>query len=511
MINNENIQARFDLEPWAERIAELKELQVTGVCFYTDGGQRVVNYVSRGGFGIHAYFFNDNKPEGLGGFKLDYPTRLGYVEKKACNKEDTVNVCKFYNAFGNINGATSPVAELEAFIQAGLLFLNTKMYEFCKLFVLRSDCELVVKGINEYLQGWKVAGWKKSDGRQVKNLHHWKKIDGIIAELNSHGVKLDINHVYGHKFDTGNNISDQMATLGLYQNKLYGDEWVGRADFHQASVDFNPLLIDSKLLYYPARNIKCKGDGKYYHFIYSNNNNQDDINEVGRNLVDACIGFVITDDDQPQINALYDSCQTLDVAMSMTPKVVDLNIATKPSIQLEIREDHIQDLPRKVDKKDIRILTTSEKVAFVVLDPPRNSYYTQKNVEKLLETYRLLKGGLEDDFKELDITDLLFDTEVNGKGVTKYKFKVMESPSIAVDLPCWKEDGVKHFKTPLTFGLDLPRRRVFSNIKHLNPKVSVFTWYENDKISYFATIVQVDGAVGVWCAEHTNSIITEEL
>ena len=100
---------------------------------------------------------------------------------------------------------------------------------------------------------------------------------------------------------------------------------------------------------------------------------------------------------------------------------------------------------------------------------------------------------------------------MNGKGVTKYKFKVMESLCVYVDLPIWKESGVKTIKTPLTFGLDLPRRRVFSNIKHLNPQVKVFTWYENEQISYFATVIIVDGAIGVWSAEHTNTIITEEL
>lgn len=511
MINDEVIERRFDLEEWKDRIAELKENKVTGVCFYTDGGQRPVNFVSRSGFGIHAYFYNDDKPEGLGGFKLDYPTRRGYVEKKKAKKDDTVNVYKFLNAYGNINGVTNQVAEVQAFIQAGLLFIETGMHEFCKTFVLRSDSEYVTVGVTENLVNWKRSGWRKSDGRQVKNLAYWKKVDEIITKLEELGVSIDVHHVYGHKYDTGNNNADQMATLGLYQNKPYGEEWIARSDFHAASVDFCPLLIDSKLLYYPSRNIKSKFDGKYHHFIYSNNNNQDKVNEIGRNLIDASIAVVMTDEDQTGINALYDSCRALDKVLNSTPKVVDLNVATKPNVQLEIQEGNVEYLPRDVDKKDIKILTTSEKVALVVLDPPRNSLETQTTIERLLSVYRRLEGGQEPDFKEVDITDELFDKEVNGKGVTKYKFKVMESLCIHVDLPIWKESGVKTIKTPLTFGLDLPRRRVFSNIKHLNPQVKAFTWYENEQISYFATVIIVDGAIGVWSAEHTNTIITEEL
>lgn len=511
MIKDDTIQCRFNPDDWKDRITELKELKTTGVCFYTDGGQRTVSFRSCAGYGIHAYFYNEDKPEGLGGFKLDYPTRHGYVEKKKVAKGEAVNVCKFLNAYGNIDGATSQVAELEAFIQAASIFVENHMHEFCNKFTLWTDSEHVTQGINEYMATWISKGWRKSDGRQVKNLAHWKKIDELITRLKTLGVELDIKWLKGHAFDTGNNISDQMATLGLYQKSPYGDEWIDRNDFNAASVDFCPLLIDSKLLYYPGRNIRSKFDGKYHHFIYSNNCPQDDINEVGRNLIDASIAIVMTDSDQAGINALYDSCRSLDKAINSTPKVVDLNVATKPKAQIEIDDSVISYLPREVDKKDIKIKTTSDKVAIVVLDPPRNSLDTQRTIERLLSVYRLYEGGQEKDFLEVDITDQLFDKEVNGKGVTKYKFKVNEAFHIDVDLPIWKESGVKTLKTALTFGLDLPRRRVYSNIKHLNPQVKAFTWYENEQLSYFATIVIVDGAIGVWCAEHTNTINTEEL
>lgn len=511
MITNEPIKSLVDPDVWKDRISELKENKYTGVCFYTDGGHRNVKFIPCSGFGIHAYFFNDDKPEGLGGFKLDYPTRRGYVEKKACAKDETVNVFKFLNVYGNINGATSQLAEIIAFIQAGFIFLDNNMHEHCRRFVIRTDSGHVVDGINDYMPGWRRNDWRKSDGRQVKNLQHWKKIAEIIDELEKRDVVVDVAHIYGHKFDTGNIIADQMATLGLYQNKPLGDEWVNRADFNATAFDFCPLLIDSKLLYYPSRNIKSKVDGKYYHYVYGNNNNQDKINTVGRNLVDSSIAVVITDCDQVGITGLYDSCRELDKHLSSTPKAIDLNVATKPNTLVEIRADNILFLPRDVDKKDIKIKTTTDKVPLVVLDPPRNSYNTQKSIDHLLSIYRSFEDGGIEDIKSIDITDQLFEKEVNGKGVTKYKFIVNESPCIHVDLPIWKESGEVKIKTPLTFGLDLPRRRVFSNIKHLNPRVLAITWYENEKQSYFATVVYVDGAVGVWTAELSNTILTEEL
>lgn len=510
MSGNLDIVPLFDQKQWDTRIKELEELKTTGVCFYSDGGLRSHFGKQRSGFGLHAYFFNDEKPQGIGDFKLDYPTAEGYKEKKLTDKSEAKNVVKFLNAYGNTGCVTSPVAELQGAVQAMYLFLDTGLAKFTDKFVLRTDSEYVVQGINTYLKSWEENQWRKSGGQTVKNILYWKLISKLMKRFESFNISVDIKHVYGHAFDTGNNFADQQATLGLMLDVPYGEQWVTREELLSKSVEFSPLFIEYKLLYYPSRIIQSKIDNKYYHYVYTNANSIDEICDVGRNLVDSSIGIIITDEEEPVMTGFYDSCVALDERLYPTPKVVDINVCSKPQIQHELSKANIVNLKREINKKDVEVITTQDKTAMVIMDPPRNAFVTLRNLDKLLSVYRRYLDG-DPEIRSLDITDQLFSTSVNGKGVTKYKFILTESPALIAELPFYKPDGDVFIEVPLTLGLDLPRRRTLNNTKDSNPKVTAITWYENTHISYCATVVEIDGAVGVWSAEHSNPVPTEEL
>lgn len=490
---------------WKPRIEELKEQGITGAMFYTDGGHRNVHFKARAGYGIHAYFYNDEKPQGLGAFKLDYPTKMGYLPKKQADKDSIINITKILNAYGFIGAKTNQVAELEAFIQAAHIFIDNGLNNMMGVFALRSDSEYLVNGINKFIHYWATNKWRKPDGSNLANVTYWKKVYELMGIIEGLGCGLDIGWVKAHDVNFGNNIADQMATLGLFQDSEYGDEWIDRAAYMANSLEFTPLMLESKVLYYPDR--LSARDGMWYHYLYNSNNNADKVNEVGRNLVDASIAIVATKYEQPLVESLYESCELLDEHVSRTPKVIEIGIAAKPQIQIELREENITKLPMVRDKKDIKVNTVSEKTVLTLLDPPRNSYCTEKSIEELFKIYQRLEAG-DETIIETDITDHVFDFEVNGKGVSKAKFKVSEHPAIKVKAPIWKEEGIKDFDFTLTFGLDLPRRRVFSNVKDANPKVSIITWYENEYTSYFGTIIRIDDAFGVWTAETSNSVLT---
>lgn len=504
-MDNNTMGSRSTGVDWETRINELKESKVAGAVFYSDGGQRSIHFKARAGFGLHVYFYNEDKPEGLGAFKLDYPTKNGYLPKKQVAKDEAVNIIKILNAYGYIGAKTNQVAELEAFIQAAHIFLDNGLNNYFGEFALRTDSNYVVEGINKHIHVWASNKWRKADGSPLANVSYWKKVYELIGIIEGLGCGLDVSWVKAHDTNFGNNVADQMATLGLFQDQEYGDEWIDRATYMASSLEFSPLLLDSKLIYIPDR--LSARDGMYYHYIYSNNNNTDKVNEIGRNLVDSSIAIVGTMFEQPVVEHIYERCGILDESISKTPKVVDLNLITKPNIQIELKDENVKHLPVVRDKKDIKVNTTAEKTVITVLDPPRNAHFTEKNLDQLFEVYRRLQTG-DETIIETDITDHLFDVEVNGKGVSKYKFKVAEHPAINVKAPIWKEEGIKDFDFTLTFGLDLPRRRVFSNVKDVNPKVSIFTWYENEYVSYFGTIIRIDDAFGVWCAEHSNNVLT---
>lgn len=75
---------------------------------------------------------------------------------------------------------------------------------------LWTDSTYVMKGITEWIHGWKKRGWKKSDKKPVVNADLWKELDTVNA-------KHDINWrwVKGHAGEEGNERADALARRGI--------------------------------------------------------------------------------------------------------------------------------------------------------------------------------------------------------------------------------------------------------------------------------------------------------
>jgi ribonuclease HI len=44
-----------------------------------------------------------------------------------------------------------------------------------------TDSQYVIKGISEWLAGWKKRGWKTADKKPVKNQDLWEQLDALAA------------------------------------------------------------------------------------------------------------------------------------------------------------------------------------------------------------------------------------------------------------------------------------------------------------------------------------------
>ena len=105
---------------------------------------------------------------------------------------------------GGEPGTTNNRMELMAAIQA-LELLNRP----CKV-ELHTDSQYVMKGIQEWIRGWKARGWKTADKSPVKNDDLWKRLD---AARERHDV--DWRWVKGHAGHPLNERADQLANEGL--------------------------------------------------------------------------------------------------------------------------------------------------------------------------------------------------------------------------------------------------------------------------------------------------------
>lgn len=78
--------------------------------------------------------------------------------------------------------------------------------------VLHLDSQYVLKGITEWLVGWKAKGWKTASKQPVKNVDLWQRLDALVA---SSGHSIDWRWVKGHAGDPGNERADALANKGV--------------------------------------------------------------------------------------------------------------------------------------------------------------------------------------------------------------------------------------------------------------------------------------------------------
>lgn len=76
--------------------------------------------------------------------------------------------------------------------------------------LLVTDSKYVLKGVTEWMAGWKKRGWKTAAKQPVKNVDLWKQLDEACSK---HEVKWQ--WVKGHAGHPGNERADQLANRGI--------------------------------------------------------------------------------------------------------------------------------------------------------------------------------------------------------------------------------------------------------------------------------------------------------
>jgi ribonuclease HI len=76
--------------------------------------------------------------------------------------------------------------------------------------VLHTDSQYVMKGITEWIRGWKAKGWRTAAREPVKNVDLWMRLDALCAQ---HVIKWV--WVRGHSGHNGNERADLLANRGV--------------------------------------------------------------------------------------------------------------------------------------------------------------------------------------------------------------------------------------------------------------------------------------------------------
>ena len=73
-----------------------------------------------------------------------------------------------------------------------------------------TDSTYVQKGISEWIDKWKINGWKTSNKKEVKNKDLWVQLDILNAQL-----KINWVWVKGHSGHSENDRADYLANQGV--------------------------------------------------------------------------------------------------------------------------------------------------------------------------------------------------------------------------------------------------------------------------------------------------------
>ncbi len=74
-----------------------------------------------------------------------------------------------------------------------------------------TDSTYVIRGIREWIWGWRKRGWKTAEGTAVLNREYWEALFGLVAARASAGA-LSWHYVRGHSGVPGNERVDEIAT-----------------------------------------------------------------------------------------------------------------------------------------------------------------------------------------------------------------------------------------------------------------------------------------------------------
>ncbi|HSM83186.1 MAG TPA: ribonuclease HI [Nodosilinea sp.] len=87
--------------------------------------------------------------------------------------------------------------------------------------ILHTDSEYVIKGITQWIAGWKRRGWVNSAKKPVLNRDLWETLDALTNEVNGHLARpLQWVYVRGHSGDPGNERCDTIARAFAAQRPI---------------------------------------------------------------------------------------------------------------------------------------------------------------------------------------------------------------------------------------------------------------------------------------------------
>lgn len=468
---------------------------------YADGGCRPSRGI--GGWGIHGYFFYDTPAKVGAGCKQALPTAVGYQLGEG--GKPPITITKYVDGFGSlVPEVTNNIAELQAATQALQSSIDHGVIELR----IMTDSQYVKQGMEEWYKGWINNHWIKHDGTPVPNADRWKIFLSLKEEFEASGGVITCVWVKGHDGEFGNTRADANATrgvivgrnIGVYNHLVYTDPqgyWNPRYEKNRFFSHRNWYFTTQEVIENPT----IAGRHPYY---LGDPGDEDEF--TGKPISDATFSVLYLKEPEPALEMVRQSMKRATVNDYHGLMVGRLDRIFESSILQDILE-HNGSLFQK-DEVACKLstpfnLTLAEErtpagLAFKAID-------ALESLERSLQEY--LNPRENTLYCVTDVTNFFYET-IEGKKTSSTKLHSAITPAVkSIDINVLysvSDELSGTTKLVLTIGQDLPDRNTLAAIATNDIKVSVVTWPESKQAIRFATVIEIDGNVGIWSGIYAN-------
>lgn len=485
--------------------------QIDGIVAYCDGGASPNPGPT--GSGVHLYTYrypvDKDRPTKVGTRHI--ATDQGYVLQKDIKPDQKpVTIIEYVEKAIPLGMATNNVGEINAAVQA---CLTAAQFNAKELKII-TDSTMVVKGINEWLEGWKQKGWRKSDGEPVKNKELWMELDTAIQSLKP-ATEVKAIWVLGHNDDYGNVIADQMASLGVRLSAIGKQDTresrLTLAEFKQIEEPIHPFLCLKRVYFNSDMELNVPG-------LYYQTDASDDKYILGKRTSEAVFSVVkLAYPDKLMETVIEASCQRKDATNAVLyTQTSRLSNSELQRISTLYGSDCFIPSTKNMnvdflDKRPVVHEVIEGELSLRAVD-------VLAHLEEILLSFHgasrdmsTSAAKLDTRYRAYDITDSYYlpivkkskGIEVESSELKKEHANGVESAFVT--LPVIFPNGqTTERKLELIFGLDLPARNTLKKLEVLNPQVYVITWNFDEKGLQYGVVVRTDSDLGIWTSYFSN-------
>lgn len=471
------------------------------VVLYIDGSSRP--NPGKSGWGAHGYSYIDIVPN-IRKLNDQYLTPTGYYNKKDTNEETTYvapiqyyDFCVYENECTTNNGA-----ELHAFYRSLKFFQQHDISDI----LIYTDSEYVNRGIKEYINIWIKNNWVRQDGQSILMAHVWKEILEILEDFRNRNIAFRIEWIKGHADSYGNIIADKLASIAAlkgYRVNEYESYVVTPAEgYGKEEIPKHPFICFRRMYFSSST---CLPDAGRY-FIANPASNDDD--DIGRKISEAAYAVILNEDPDPVLEIVKRRQREISdnftkTVMLRLDRLYDRNVYPYIAMYGEdclMRSNQYTGNLDFVDDKNI-----THEMLPPGLTPRAMSIFSV--LETLLLQYK--NNSLLQDHYAVDITDVFYDIKPTKNGfrhILKPEYGVgYKSTEIKLTINHEGRDHALSF--PLLLGGDILPRNNLKKLEDSNPKIKIVIWAESSRVFQYATITEVDGAIGIWSNYHSSKIL----